>query len=223
MATMYEMIMDLPLFKGLSHEQVSAFLEKTHVDFKKYENGEIIVDSSDRVATVKCVISGKISVLHRLGQNGTLRVAEVLEGGNVIGADRMFGMDTDYGCVIKAVGQVSVMEFSKDQYFGLLTTGNIFLLNYLNYLSLRAQRLSKIYSTYPSGNIGETLMRFVESVVSRQAVTVAVYFDLNELSAFMHLTPAEISEMLDRLVDAGAVKRIQQGLMILDKEKLVES
>lgn len=216
------MIMNLPLFKGLSHEQVSAFLEKTHVDFKKYENGDTIVDYSDRVGTIKCVISGKVSVLHRLGRNGSLRVVEVLEAGNVIGADRLFGMDTEYGSMIKAMGDVSVMEFSKEQYFGLLTTGNIFLLNYLNYLSLRAQKLSKMCNAYPSGSVGETLCRFVESVVSRQAVAVAVYFDSAELSAFMHLAPEEIDAEVDRLVERGAVKRTQKGLMILDKEKLVQ-
>ena len=33
MATMYETIMNLPLFKGLSHEQVSAFLELFLAEF----------------------------------------------------------------------------------------------------------------------------------------------------------------------------------------------
>lgn len=116
MATMYETIMNLPLFKGLSHEQVSAFLEKTHITFSKYSDNEKIVSAEDRADVVRCVISGKIRVAHRIGKENTLKITELQHNNNVLGADRLFGMDTTCGFEAYAVGNVSTMEFSKEQY-----------------------------------------------------------------------------------------------------------
>lgn len=139
MATMYETIMNLPLFKGLSHEQVSSFLEKTHFKFSKYSDREKIVSAGERVEEMKCVISGQIRLCHIIGDKDLLRLTELRRNHEVIGADRLFGMDTTYGADICAVGNVSTMEFSKDQYQNLLNAGSIYLLNYLNSLSYGAQ------------------------------------------------------------------------------------
>ena len=62
MATMYETIMSLPLFKGISRQQVSTFLEKTHVQFINYNPGERIVSVGDACTHIRYIISGEVVV-----------------------------------------------------------------------------------------------------------------------------------------------------------------
>ena len=57
---MYDTIMSLPLFKGVSRERISYFLEKTSISFLKYKSGDIILRHDDEITKLRFVISGKI-------------------------------------------------------------------------------------------------------------------------------------------------------------------
>lgn len=61
---MYSTIMDLPLFKGISKDHVSAFLEKTHVSFVNYGKGERLHDRCQPCRVMRFVISGSVRVSH---------------------------------------------------------------------------------------------------------------------------------------------------------------
>ena len=53
MATMYETIMNLPLLKGVSKELVSSFLEKTHVQFVNFNDGEKLIEEGETCSYIK--------------------------------------------------------------------------------------------------------------------------------------------------------------------------
>lgn len=53
--SMFETLMSLPLFKGASHEQISLFVEKTHLSFKNYNPGENIASASSLLVTTGAI------------------------------------------------------------------------------------------------------------------------------------------------------------------------
>ena len=61
MASMYGTIMDLPLFKGISEDQVSAFLEKTNIEFQNgiLHNEEYLAGEFDTSFLEKKLIEWK--------------------------------------------------------------------------------------------------------------------------------------------------------------------
>lgn len=136
---MYETIMDLPLFKGVSAAQVSNFIEKTKIDFLKYEPGDIIVEAGEEVKKLKFILKGKIRLTNLSPRLG-IEVSSCFVGRESIGATRLFGIHPHYEYTIEAVTPVSVMEFSKENYMTLLRSDKIYLLNFANLLSLNLQR-----------------------------------------------------------------------------------
>ena len=104
MSTMYEMIMDLPLFKGVGKDQVSLFLEKTNVGFSNYNDGDTVIALGEEATMVKFVISGSVKIIHSLA-SCPIMIEEYCDPGRVLGADRLFGMTTGYPFWVKAVGQ----------------------------------------------------------------------------------------------------------------------
>ena len=62
MSSMYETIMDLPLFQGMSHEKVSELIEKTKFHFLKYKAGDCIISSGDDCGHVRFVVSGYVRI-----------------------------------------------------------------------------------------------------------------------------------------------------------------
>lgn len=222
MATMYETIMNLPLFKGLSHEQVSAFLEKTHITFSKYSDNEKIVSAEDRADVVRCVISGKIRVAHRIGKENTLKITELQHNNNVLGADRLFGMDTTCGFEAYAVGNVSTMEFSKEQYMGLLSSGSIYLLNYLNFLSYRAQIRYSIFETYPEGRLKAICSRLIKAYCSKNSQEISLSFDMNSFAKFCNMDTETLYREMICLENTGIIRRTPVGFIVISLSEIID-
>lgn len=220
MATMYETIMNLPLFKGLSHEQVSSFLEKTHIRFIKFSDGQKIVGKEDKVTDLKCIISGKIRISHGLGKNSALILSESQNGEYILGADKLFGMENNFNCDVVALGNVSMMEFSKEQFLAQLMPGSIFLLNYLNFISLRAQSRYKIFSTYPEGNLRAVIGRLVNSLCSRHSRDISLSFDVNDLAKFMNSDIDTITREIIELESKGMIRLLPDGFILTDRDLL---
>ena len=115
MGSMYETIMDLPLFKGVGKDHVSQFVEKTQIHFERYEPGEIIADYKDEVTGLKFVLSGSV-VMSSKCFGGKITVESHMKGNIVLGATRLFGLKPMYKRQIKALTLCGVMGFSKEKY-----------------------------------------------------------------------------------------------------------
>lgn len=220
MATMYETIMNMPLFKGLSNEQVSSFLEKTHIRFTKYSDGEQILQADDRVTDVKCVISGRIVTRHILGDKETLVISEEQEGENVLGADKLFGMSTTYGCDIYAIGQVSLMEFSKDQYLNLLKTDSIYLINYLNFISYRAQLRHSLFTNYPDGDLLSNISRLISTYCTRASENITFDFLPTSFAKFLNSSTESLHNAMNKLEKEGIINCTPTGFKVINSTDL---
>ena len=58
MESIFEILMDLPLFQGVSREKLSELIEKTPFHFLKYTDGEQIIIPGDTCSHIKFIISG---------------------------------------------------------------------------------------------------------------------------------------------------------------------
>lgn len=190
---MYEMIMDLPLFKGVGKDHISLFLEKTNIGFRNYNGGEILADIGESVRMVRFVISGEVNIIHRLEDVG-VAVEERAGFGRVLGADRLFGLDTGYPYRAVAVTRTSIMEFSKEQYINLLHSDNIYMLNFFNYLSLRAQRPVDAIKHYCNGTINSRVRQLVCVLTDPGAKGVVINGSDEALAEYCDTTEESIRE-----------------------------
>ena len=193
MASMYEMIMDLPLFKGVSKDHISQFLERTHVGFRNYKVGDPVVSPGEDVKMVRFLISGEINVIYRLNDTG-LSVEEKVGTGRVLGADRLFGLNHTYPYKAVATTKVSIMEFSKEQYVNLLQTDHIYMLNFFNFLSLRAQRPVDSILGDCEGNIRSRMKRLVAVLTDPSAISVTVNGSEEALAEYCSCTLHDVSD-----------------------------
>lgn len=137
--SMYETLMELPLFKGASIEQISTLIEKFHLDFNTYLPGSRILAEGTKCQSLKCVLSGEVKIVHPL-MSGKLLVHETAGRGRYIGFERLFGLDNQIPFSVHALTRCGTLDISKSQYMRLLQTEQIYLFNALNFLSRSAQR-----------------------------------------------------------------------------------
>ncbi len=220
MATMYEIIMDLPLFKGVSKDHVSAFLEKTHLEFKNFHSGEQVVLNGEPTPEIGFVFTGRIRSVF-LNDDGTLRIGETSGQGKVIGADVIYGIYRNPMYSMYALDNVSVMTFSKKQYVNLLYSDPIYMLNFFNYLSLRVQRPLVTLKRYGGGGILSHLAMWINMTTDQESSDIRIEFSRSVSDRFK-ADSAERSQLAE-LEDKG-VLRVEEGCVhVADRGALLEA
>ena len=218
---MYETIMDLPLFKGVGKDHVSQFLEKTPITFNNYIDGEVISHPGEDVKMIKFIISGEVIISNRL-DSIDITVEERSGSGRVLGADRLFGISTGYPFKITSHGKTSIMQFKKEQYVNLLYSDRIYMLNFFNYLSLRAQRPTEAVSNFAEGDITGRLRLMVSILSDPVARELTIRAKRSDLAKYCGVSEGEMNRWIAEMMENGVVFANNEKMMIPSREKFLE-
>ena len=217
--TMYERIMSLPLFKGVGKEHVSSFLEKTSLTFKNFCSGDLIVGIGDDIRTLRFLLSGSVGVMTPVFADG-VSVDFSLKNDVVIGADRLFGINTRSESEIYALESVSVMEFSKEKYMALLRSDPIYLINFANSLSMKSQTVADKLRNVTENSLEGIFTRMLVIYSTRNSENVSI----NGLSVISGIYPfIDVDRELIRLEREGLGKRDGDSFLIADRNAFIDS
>lgn len=220
MASKYEMIMDLPLFKGVGKEQVSVFLAKTHLYFENYEPGEIIVSKGEEVTMLRFVIAGEAVISHNLCE-GKITLDEICNSGIVLGADRLYGMSLGYAADVRAYTKCSVMSFSKEQYLRLLHTDSIYLINFFNFLSRRSQRPVEAISHCSSCCIRSRISLLLKILTDPTSEKFIIYSNVTDLAGYLCCRPEELRKWVKTSEGEGLLEYSRGEIIILSRADFI--
>lgn len=213
MTSIYETIMELPLMKGISREQLSQMLEKTSVSFLYFKSGDKLYGKDDPVRSIDFLLKGRVKRRNHIEPYG-ICITELLGEGMVMGANRLYGIHTTYGCDIEAFDDVSVMRISKEQYLNILRSDEIFLMNYLNYLSAAAQRPLSFLREEHRDHVSTMLGMLLKSVVWPMAERITIEASDEAISQFLGIKE-ELWEEWKRAREAeGNIEVTENGVTV---------
>ncbi len=154
--SMFELLMDLPLFKGVSLATLSQVVGETKFHFLKYPAGETIIRERENCTHITFVIAGSVR-LNTVNANGRFAISRTLKAPAVIAPDFLYGRITSYPCSVTAIDDVSILKISKADYARILNTDPVFMINYLNTLSVNAQKSVEGILSLTTGEIDERI------------------------------------------------------------------
>lgn len=191
MASMYDTIMELPLFKGIGEEQLSQMLEKTKVEFLKFNEGEIILEKGEPVKNIDFIIGGQVRNRYQL-ENFAIEIEEIRGKGSMLGAMNLFGIEPMYPAISVAIGEVSLLRIEKSQYMNILQSDKIYILNFVNFLSAAAQKPRRLKIVKEKEGIALDLDELIKTIVSRTAEKVRIIGEDKDLAAYCGVNIEEI-------------------------------
>ena len=69
METMFDTLLQLPLFQGLCHEDFTSILDKVKLHFIKHKAGETIIKSGNPCTQLCFLLKGEISIVTNAKEN----------------------------------------------------------------------------------------------------------------------------------------------------------
>lgn len=156
MDSMYEILMELPMFRGVSLAKLTEVVEHVKLHFLKLIDGQTIVTAGDPCANLNFIISGSVrSTVATTDER--FKVGQTLNAPGVIAPDFLFGRATTFPCTVKAIGTVSLLQISKQDFIDILKSDDIFLFNYINYVSMNAQKAIQGVLAVAAGSLEERI------------------------------------------------------------------
>lgn len=219
--TMYDKLLQLPLFQGICRDDFTDILEKVKLHFYKQEAGSSIVAQGEVCNKLIFSLSGKIQV-EMADEKGRYRIQEIMDGPYVIEPYSLFGMHTYYTASYQAYTVSNIVTIDKSYILTHLNHYDIFRLNYLNILSNRAQCLSNKLRTLERGNTMEQIIDFVLFRCNNTSGSKTVLVKMEDLAQIIGETRINVSNVLNSLQEKGLVQLSRKKIIIPDLDALIK-
>ena len=217
---MYQQLMQLPLFQGVSTEKITALVEKLPFHFLKFRNGEQVFAAGDPCTHIKFIVSGQVR-LETPFPKLRITMHQTVSNPHVLAAEYLFGRDTAYPYTAISDGACGILQLRKSDYIKMITSDKVFLFNILNYLSSGSQRSLQMPLTVKDGSVAERLAMIVDNLSISGATNIGFRYKQKDLCTLLGTQRTTLVSMLDRLSNQGIVDYDSNELKILDLQGLI--
>lgn len=220
MDSMYEILMALPLFHGVSYSKISEVVGQTKFHFLKYLDGEKIVDAGEECTHIKFIISGaaRISIDN---SDRRFKVSQTLSAPDVIAPDYLFGRDTRYPCTAVAIESTGILQISKADYVKILNSDPIFLFNFLNFLSMNAQKSVGGVLALTTGSLEERIAFWIVALTQRGGTDIVLSCRQRDLYTLFGVQRTSFISTLEGMKERGLIDYDQNEIRITDRAQML--
>lgn len=220
MDTMFETLLQLPLFQGLAQEDLTCILGKVKLHFTKHKAGEVILKADTPCDGLIFVLKGEVAFTTS-SANASYSFTEYFQAPYLVEPQSMFGMNTAYASTYVAHSEVHTVSISKAFVLNELFKYEIFRLNYMNIISNRAQNLNNRLWEETADSLEKRISSFVLTHVERPAGEKILKIKMEELAQVVNDTRMGVSKALNSMQETGLLELHRGEIIIPDAGKLI--
>lgn len=219
--SMYDTLLELPLFQGLTKENITSIIEKVKMGFHKYNAKQCIAQQEEKCNSLIFILEGKVNITSN-DTNYNFKIVEEVSAPYIIEPYSLFGMHTKYHASYIAANNVETLNIDKSYILTNLCKFEIFNLNYLNIVSNRAQTANiKLWNSH-IGSTREKLMNFLTLRCIIPYGKKTLYITMEDMASLIDDTRINVSRALNELQEKGIITLSRKKIIINDLTKLIE-
>lgn len=221
MVSMLEQLMELPLFRGVSHTRMAQTVGSAKFHFLKYPEGEVIIRAGDRCEHITFILSGSVrSVI----TNDTRRfsVGQTISAPAALAPNFLFGRVTTYPYTVTAHnGGASILQISKSDYVKILQSDSVFLFNFLNTLSVSAQKGIDGILSLISGSVEQRIVFWIVALTQPGGDDIVLDCPRRDLCSIFGVQRSTFDAALENMKQKGLISYTPKEICVVDRRRLV--
>lgn len=221
MDSIYDTLMALPLFQGISRLKLSELVEKIPFHFTKYRDGNTIISAGEKCNTLCFLISGEVRIDIPC-QNRRIHFMETISAPNVIGPEYLFGKTTVYPYNVTAHGVCGTLQIAKPDYINMLQNDKVFLFNILNVLSRNNQLSTASIISHTKGSINERIAQMILLLTHPDGKDIKIKFRQKDFSAMLGYQRTSFINALEHMKEDGIIDYSLNEIVVKDRERLIQ-
>ncbi len=206
-------------FRGNNVKDVEKLLGKIRYGVKTYNKGDTIVMRDDPCMELRIVLSGSVRG-EMLDFSGKIVKIEDIEAPRPLAVAFLFGKNATYPVDIIANVDCKILSIPKQDVIQLMSINEVFLTNFLNNVSNRAQFLSRKLFFLSFKTIREKIANYLKELSMVQGEVITLSVTQEALANMFGVTRPSLARTLGELVSEGIIKVDRKKIEILDKKRL---
>ena len=218
---MIPVLVNNPLFRGITPERLFADLEEISFHTRSYKKGEILAQQG--AVCNRLVILTKASVRgEMIDYSGRLIKVEDIAAPRAIAPLFLFGEENRYPVEVTANEPTEVIELPKSSVLSLFRKNEQFLENYMNLSANYARTLSDKLFFMSFKTIRQKLASYLLRLYKQQQQThITLDRSQQELSDYFGVSRPSLARELAHMQEDGLLIADRKHITILQKEQLV--
>lgn len=217
--TMYNTLLQLPLFQGMSKAELSEVIEKAKFHFQQFADKEILFRQGETCTQLVFLLKGELSA-ETLAPNTLFALEESINGPSIVEPHSLFGKHPCYKATHVARGEVSLLTIDKRYIYGVLDQYEIFRMNFFNLLSSKTEQLhEKIWDITPQELEGR-IIHFIRSLCNTSKGEKILKVKMEDLARLLDDTRLNVSNVLNKWQEEGLIEMRRKEFIFHDIEQL---
>ena len=216
--SMMSQLLSMPLFQGLTMDELMKLLEQVRPDFLHFED-DYIQRSGERHNRLLYILRGKV-IRELPGPGNRYLFTEVLDESTFIEISSLFGRNTTLRASYRAVGEAVLLAFDKSYMFNVFGQFSIVQLNILNLYCAYAQSLLERQSLPIGDDIHTLFCHFVRSLCENPRGEKQLKMTRDDLALQLGCNRRRMSELIVSWQKAGLVNLSYSQIAIPDLKRL---
>lgn len=202
MFQLYDKLLEQPLFIGISTDELSDIVGQTKFGFHTLETDKPLVRREEKCSKLYFLMGGTLRVTSQADSH-RYRIDEELPAPAVIQPEHLFGLMQRYTRDFSALTDCSLLSLDKPEVLRLLDNYLIFRLNFLNSISMQAQRTARFPWRQQYGDIRQQFVSFLRLRCMTQAGRKVLRIRMEDLARELHHSRLNTSRMLNAFQSEG--------------------
>ena len=217
---LYGKLMELPMFQGMSKDDLAAVLGQTRFDFAQKKAGATIVRAGNECTHLYFLLNGRMEVSAQAHDNGYIFTEEI-GAPYILQPENLFGISPRYTRTFVAKATCSLLLLSKSEVLRLTDDFIIFKFNLLNTISTQAQKAARLPWRHCYSGLEHRIARFFTSHCIHPAGPKLVQIKMEKLANEMNDSRLNVSRALNHMQSQGLIELKRGRIAIPMLEKLV--
>uniref|UniRef100_UPI003217FDF7 Crp/Fnr family transcriptional regulator n=1 Tax=uncultured Draconibacterium sp. TaxID=1573823 RepID=UPI003217FDF7 len=215
----YSLLMQCPVFMGISENESRELLSKIHFQIKKYEKDEVVVFAGDEVKSLLIVLSGSVRGEMIDYSEKTVKIEDI-EAPKPLASAFLFGKQNKFPVTVTANTEAKILAIPVTEFLKLLQLSTRILRNYLNSISSRAQFLSQKLHFLSFKTIKEKVAHFLLQQAGDKFHSFELKNTQKQLADLFGVTRPSLARVLGDMQTEGLIKIEKKTVTLLDKNRL---
>jgi len=213
--TMYDTLLQLPLFQGMSKAEFSEVIEKVKFHFHKFGDREMLFAQGATCDKLVLLLRGRLAA-ETVAPCGTFSFEELVEWPAIVEPHSLFGKRPCYKATYTAQGDVALLTIDKQYIYSVLDKYEVFRMNFFNLLSNKAEQLYESIWSIDAQELEGRLIHFIRSLCNTRRGTKVLRVKMEELANLLDDTRLNVSNVLNKWQEEGLVEMRRKEFVFHD-------
>jgi CRP/FNR family transcriptional regulator, dissimilatory nitrate respiration regulator len=218
---MYEILINCPIFTGLTQEELAAIFSKTHHFTKTFEVGEIAAFSGETVNFLMVVLEGSVKGEMVDFSGKTIKIDDI-RAPRALASAFIFGRQNKFPVNVMANEKTKLLYIPKYDFMKMLQADIRILQNFLNVVSSQTQMLAGKLKFLSFKTIKGKIAQYILGLAGPDKDMVELPLTQNDLAEQFGVARPSLARALGEMADEGMISVDRRVIRILDRKRLKE-